>query len=552
MADLTTLSAGSSVVLTVTEGQSLALNNAISGKARLEITTGPGAGRIVAENHHGRAVYGPFGAGTVTLAAISGACRYELSGDTSSPLDDDVSLTSSEISAVRAGPSPSALAVLGDSYHAAPNNYSGSVLWAINANSPFSALNAILGGTFDLVYDGSVSGSTSADWVANQLDGVASSDTHTAWVSFPTNDIGTLTYAQSIANLGAVFSTLKQAGKTLIVSTAGNKAAWTGAQRANALLISEWITAQAAANSWPVWDQLTATYDPATGKGSTSLYLSESTVYVHPNAAGTLFTAAQSYANFARFPARPVSAANGPHQAFYNTQLAGDSSGVPDGWAAYSSGTPTTTSRAKVARTDGIGALVRCIATSDAAGSRYGISTASISLTAAWSTGAKALGARVKGSYGDHWVCTTAGTSSGTEPAAMAAASNIGDTVTDSGSVVWTRYKNITPGTSKLTFRVEHDVHTVSGGDTGAQLVILCAFTGSSTYTSIRANNQANSTDPEQRWIFTKARRPVLQTPYQVLVPSGVTAMQLYLYQQWSAASVTSSLDIYGVEARVD
>lgn len=547
-----TILSGQSAVITVAEQQTVSLSNAVTAKARVEVVTGPRAGRVVADNHHGRASYGPFAAGTIVIGATSGNVTYELSGSWNFD-GPPQSLTPLQNAQVLAGPNPSALAVLGDSYFANAHNYSGTVLWAVNANSPVGALNAVLGGAFDLVYDGAVSGSTSAAWVANQLAGVINSSAYTVWVGFPTNDpVGALTFAQTVANLSAIYTALRDAGKSIIVNTAGNNAAWTGAQRSLALQVSDWITARAAENSWPVWDQLSAMSDPATGKGSTSLFLSESGAYVHPNAAGVLFTAAQSYANFAaRFPPRPVVAANGPNQAFYNTALTGDTAGVPDGWAAYSNGTPTTTSRAKVARTDGIQELVRLTATSDAAGSRWGISTNAISLTGAWSAAAKVLGQRCKGSYGDHWVCTTAGTSSGSEPAAMAAASNLGDTVTDSGGVVWTRYKTIVPGTTKLTIRVEHDITTVSLGDLGAQLVVICNFS-SGTPNGVRANNQGSTTDPEQRWTFTHSRRPVLQTPYQVVVPTGTTAMQLFMFMQWSAADTIATLDLYGVEARLD
>ena len=233
--------------------------------------------------------------------------------------------------------------------------------------------------------------------------------------------------------------------------------------------------------------------------------------------------------------------------------MAGNTAGYPNGWAAYSSGTPTGVAASKVARTDGPGEFVRITGTSDAAGSRLGMSTASLSFTAAWSAAAKVLGQRCKGSYGDHWVCTTAGTSSGSEPAAMAAASVIGQQVTDSGGVVWTRYKNIIPGTSKLSVRVDFDMTSVSGGNTGAQPVLLLNFTGSPAYSGIRAGVISGAANELcQRWTFTKSRRPILVAPYQVTVPSGAAGMQMYLFQQWDAASVTSSLDIYGVEVRVD
>lgn len=103
MANLLMVASGSSVVLTVTDQQSVVLNNAPTSKARLEITTGPGAGKVVTADHNGRKVYGPFGAGTVTLSAVSGDCRYEVAGDSTSPLDDDGQpLTSTENQSVRA------------------------------------------------------------------------------------------------------------------------------------------------------------------------------------------------------------------------------------------------------------------------------------------------------------------------------------------------------------------------------------------------------------------------------------------------------------------
>lgn len=449
---------------------------------------------------------------------------------------------------------PASMALLGDSYFANGSTYAGTVRWSENGQSWWQTLNALLGNPWDLVYDGSIGGTNTSGWIANQLPGVLTSGAATVLICHPTNDaiqLGNL--ALSLSNLASIFSQVQAAGKAIVIATCGNVAAWTGAQRGIGLAISDYMVGVAYANGWPVLDILGSLYDPATNKGSTGLFLNESGVFVHPNPAGALIAATQSFANFSRIPARPVNSMNGPQQAFYNTAMNGDTAGVPDGWTGYSNGTPTSTARSKVA-SYGARSLVRNTGTSDAAGSRWGISTASISLTAAWSTGAKALGARAKGSFGDHWVCTTAGTSSGTEPGAMAAASSTGDTVTDSGGVVWTRYKNVIPGASKLTFRLDFDINTVSAGDLAAAPVILVAFTGGSpAYTSIRGNSPAATTDPAQRWGFTRTRnRPVVWSPYQVPVPAGVTGMQLFLYQQWSAAATVSTFDIYGIECRID
>jgi hypothetical protein len=103
MANLLTLAAGSSITLTVTDQQSIVLNNGRSDVARLQIATGAGAGRVVTAFHNGRREYGPFGAGTITISAVSGELRYELSGDGVSPLDDDGQpLTPTENQSVRA------------------------------------------------------------------------------------------------------------------------------------------------------------------------------------------------------------------------------------------------------------------------------------------------------------------------------------------------------------------------------------------------------------------------------------------------------------------
>lgn len=75
-----TILSGQSVTVNAAEQQTVALSNSVSSKARVEILTGPRAGRIVADNHHGRASYGPFAAGMVSISAIAGDLVYSLSG----------------------------------------------------------------------------------------------------------------------------------------------------------------------------------------------------------------------------------------------------------------------------------------------------------------------------------------------------------------------------------------------------------------------------------------------------------------------------------------
>lgn len=470
-------------------------------------------------------------------------------------------LTDSQVSAVAAflsGSTPNGLAVLGDSYFANAATITGGVRWSENAMSPAIAMNTLLGGPWDIITDGSQSGQTSAQWIsnANQLAAVLASSARFVFVGFPANDPDLLAdagggvAATSIGNLASIYGQIIAAGKTLMVVNGGNKNSWTAIQRGYAQQISDWITAQAQVNGWPCIDLMSAINDPATAIGSTTYLCSDS---VHPNPAGHLAAAARSMASFSRFAARPICVANMATQGLYNTAMAGNTGGYPNGWSAYSSGTPTGVSATKVARIDGPGEFVRLTGTSDAAGSRVGMQTAAISFVTAWAIGAKAVGTRVKGSYGDHWVCTTAGTSSGSEPGAMAAVSVVGQQVTDGGGVVWTRYKTIVPGTSKLSVRVEFDMTSVSGGDTGAQPVMLLNFTGSVAYSGIRAGVISGAANELcQRWTFTKPRRPIIVAPYQVTVPTGATGIQMFLYQTWDAASVTSSFDVYGVEVRVD
>jgi hypothetical protein len=454
---------------------------------------------------------------------------------------------------------PSAIALLGDSYFDnafgyIPDKATGQ-LWSYGSHNPFVALNMLLGCPWDLVYNGAVGGTNTNQWLSapEQLAGVLSSSAGSVLVGFPTNDPdGIQNFATSTANLTEIFSRIKLAGKQILIYTGGNKAAWTGAQRGIALQISDWLVATARANGWPVMDLLSATYDPATAKGSTSLYQSEGGIYTHPNTAGALAAAAGSLPAFEGiFPGRAVQSANGPNQGCYNTAFAGNTSGQPDGWQSFVNGTPTGTSITKVNRTDSPRQLVRITGTSDAAGSRQGIVTiANISLSNGWSTGAKTLGLRIRGSFGDQWVCTTAGTSTGAQPAAMAAASNIGDTAADSGGVVWTRFKNIIPGVSKISARVEVDITNVSGGDLGVNPRIEVSWGGVVVPGAMRANSPP-ANDIAGQWGFARRRRPVVQAP-PVIFPVGDDNLVVRIWQEWTAAGVTSTLDIYGLELRID
>lgn len=78
---MSTIAAGASATLTVTDGATVTLSSGPNDSARLTIATGPNAGAVVVSQHAGRKRYGPFGVGTLTLQSVSGYCTYYVSTD---------------------------------------------------------------------------------------------------------------------------------------------------------------------------------------------------------------------------------------------------------------------------------------------------------------------------------------------------------------------------------------------------------------------------------------------------------------------------------------
>lgn len=69
---MATLSQGSAGTVVVTAGQYVSMKNAPTGSARLELANG-----LVHKIHHnGSAVYGPFDAQTLRIAAVVGTLTY--------------------------------------------------------------------------------------------------------------------------------------------------------------------------------------------------------------------------------------------------------------------------------------------------------------------------------------------------------------------------------------------------------------------------------------------------------------------------------------------
>lgn len=449
------------------------------------------------------------------------------------------------------------IAVLGDSYDA--NGFAtvvNGVATVYEGNSGVLAMNEALGCPWDIGYQGAISGTSTADWLSNaaQFAAVLASDSYHVWVGFPNNDAQLIgNAATTITNLTSIYAQLAAAGKKIKVTTRGSLAAtWTVAQYGIAKQISDFIVATAKANGWPIMDIENSIYDPATGKGVTALMLTDTN---HPTIPAFFFAAQQSLLSFAAEVPRPAQRQNAPTNNLYNSALVGTvaNSTTPGtatipGFANYNTGGSQTLALSQVARVDTQGQnLLRFQLTSAAAGDRQGLHQV-ISISAAWSSSSPAVGTSIVDSNGNRQrVITAGGATGGSAPTWKTA---IGDTTTD-GSVVWERVPNIIAGTSKINIKLDYDIGSVSGGDLSCQAVMICNFTGG-TPASMRAHSTGSAAaTPGQRHTMTKTRRPALMTPTDFVVPTGTTALDLYVYFMFSAASVTATADMYGLEVRI-
>lgn len=90
----TTLAQGSSVTLTVAATDSILIDSAAAAQARIEAVSGvPGSAnrQVIAFHPGGQRTYGPLGAGTVLLTAVTGAIQYRQGA---APLTDEGSFVS--------------------------------------------------------------------------------------------------------------------------------------------------------------------------------------------------------------------------------------------------------------------------------------------------------------------------------------------------------------------------------------------------------------------------------------------------------------------------
>lgn len=434
------------------------------------------------------------------------------------------------------------LAMFGDSRAVAAVSFTaGGQLQATAPRQVMVWLNYYLGGPWRWLQQTTfgVGGERTDQWSDGHA-AILAAKPDFVYVSFPTNDVSqNIEVAVTVGYLDAYINDHLKNGSRVILATNGPKA-YTNAQWVKVKQINAWLAGKARSVGAVLIDCAAPVGDPTTGQYAAGYSYDN----VHESSSGAARQASAAKPLFharARRESR-MSRANLWDTAAYNPAMAGSVSGLPSGWNSYG----VAGTRTKVARSDIPGEWARAVFTSAADTEQVGISQA-MQLLTAWSAGAKALGVRIKGSGGDHWVCSTAGTSSGTEPAAMAAASLPGDTVTDSGGVVWTRVVTIVPGMSRVTVSAEIAV----SGTGGFQPRIDCTFGGAAgdlayfrAMSSIAADALPLITDTSSDPV------PVLTTP-TVLVPADATALTVYVYSRGSNGT-TLTCDIGRVLVEVE
>lgn len=412
------------------------------------------------------------------------------------------------------------LAVLGDSLGA--NNFSATAGGIVNVTQPRGALiwlNYYLGGPWRWAQNSlnAVAGERTDQWSDGNAELLARA-TPVDWlyITFPTNDVAQgVDPDVTIANLLGYVQSHQARGTRVILGTGGANTSMTTTKWAAIRKIIEWQRAMSRTGGCWLLEMAQAVCDPDTGlMVSANAY--DSTTHVNSIGANKQAIAvAPQFLALARLSSRMLRI-NAKDQAAYNPTMTGSASGIPLGWASYG----TAGARTKVSRTDIPGEWAQIVYTPASNTEDVGISQA-MALTTAWSAGSKTLGVRVKGSYGDHWVCSTAGTSSGSEPAAMAAASLVGDTVTDSGGVVWTRVQTIVPGVSRVTISAEiqganHPRIQVNFGGASGDLTLFRAM-----------DPNASDTPPALATVASDIV-PVVVSP-TVTVPADATGMTVYI-----------------------
>lgn len=458
---------------------------------------------------------GPYEADCTVQIWSTGSTTYELVApsdvldQTGRPIAGD-SLRSLVSGAVK---SCATAALFGDSIKENQfSNYGSGTSNATTGRGPIHHFNALTGGRFRVTRNCGVTGSTTVGVAANSFDGVGGVNSWLAridaavafrddifFVGYPHNDsVLGVEAADTIAALKVIHTKIRAAGLTIIQATStadvrpvsgsslpGNSADKIAAHRTQ---VMNWIKEAAKRGQFLLFEQYSPTSDPVTG-ALTANYTNDNLIHLADLGAGAIgaYNASGSLGDWVRatypvyectgYPNWAAQIGNPFLSGSGGTNGSGFTGTIPAGFATFKGGTPTSPTVSSVARTDNKrGSYVAITTTATADSDRVGF-TFTRSLSATWSAGAKLKFSYIRGSYGDHWMCTTAGTSSGTEPAAMAAASTLGQTVTDAGGVVWTRVETLNAGDEFEVVLAYQIVGAVSTA-VGARPIIFCNATG--------------------------------------------------------------------------
>lgn len=463
------LQQGNSVVVTLTAGQSIAIGAPVDATANVLIPAGLSGGPSATVTSATQ-TFGPYAGGaTITVVAARGQIEYEIgvapsvgNGSTNAPV---------VVSVVTAG-------IFGDSIANEHFDTLNSVANSVTASrGSLHHWNVLTGGKIRFITNGGLSGTTTSGVGTNnndannqfwlgRIDAFIAAGPQIAFVLYPENDqTNGIDAAVTIASLKTIHAKLKAAGIVSIQATGlgdargtdsnslpGNSAA---KMRGHFSTVMGWIREAARQGTFQIYEQYAPTANPQTG-ALIANYTRDS--LLHPSALGAGAIAQYNQTRLTFPQIQPFEATGYPDWTNRIGNPFGSGTGgsntagftltaaVPDSYDTFSSGSPSAVSVTNVNRTDNRQGTYKAItATSGAALDRVGF-TVTVNYSATWSAVPQALYKVVRGTYGDHWMVTTAGTSSGAQPAAMAAPSILGQTVTDSGGVVWTRVDTLNPG----------------------------------------------------------------------------------------------------------
>lgn len=338
---MTAITSGSSAAVTVTSNQQIAINSAPNAKAYIEATSGvPGAtSKMKLANHPGGyGIYGPFGAGTVTIYAVGGDVVY----DAADPLRsaDSTDVTPAQVFATVSGPGDvrqgAPAVALGDSRHAL-----GWTAAAFLAAGYLPVLNQLLGGVFDLRACYAVSGQTSSHVKAVQLPQVLAMSPLPAYafIDVGHNDIVAGSTAETVFDtVSSVIASLNAVGVKTILSTSGTSTTIAASAVFSAnlrRLNSLYKTSGAAlAGVAAVIDPYSAVVDYTTGSYSSAYYQADNVHYNPEGARRIAVLCAQQLTQLVSTLPAPFifESANG-EQLIPNPRLIGNNASGANGFA---------------------------------------------------------------------------------------------------------------------------------------------------------------------------------------------------------------------------